>query len=463
MTSVAIVDSGAANLASVRSAFEALGAPTTIARTPEGVASATHVVVPGVGAFGPAARRLERLGLGTAIRQAAEAGRPVLGICLGMQLLGSASAEAPGVAGLGLFAGRFERLPDDVRIPHLGWNGVTVEAPDPVLASGVAAFANSYSLPSAPPGWSVAWTRHGRPFVAALRRGGVVGCQFHPELSGRFGMGLLERWLTGGVAREHAPAARAAELGELALRIVPCLDVRDGEVVKGIRFQNLRRAGDPAARGELYERRGADELVVLDVGAAPERRRTQVETVAAVRRRLRIPLTAGGGVRSSRDAGALLAAGADKVSVNTAAVDRPALLGELARRFGSQCVVLAIDARRANGSWQALVCGGRQGSGHDAVDWARRGVALGAGEVLLTSWDRDGTRGGCDLDLLRAVADAVPVPVIASGGIGSAADALRAHEAGASAVLAASIFHDDDETPDGVKAYLAERGVPIRS
>jgi imidazole glycerol phosphate synthase glutamine amidotransferase subunit len=446
-----------ANLASVRSAFESLGAVTTIVREAEAVESATHVVLPGVGAFGPAARRLEDLGLDEAIRRAARGGSSVLGICLGMQLLGEASDEAPDAAGIGLFPGRFERFPGGVRIPHLGWNGVDVEGPDPVLASGVAAFANSFCLGSRPAGWIASWTRHGRPFVSALRRGKIVGCQFHPELSGGFGMSLLDRWL----GRVSAPA-RALELSQLALRIVPCLDVRDGHVVKGVRFQDLRRAGDPAARAELYEAEGADELVVLDVGAAPERRETQIETVAAVRKRLRIPLTAGGGVRSVEDAGRLLEAGADKVSINTAAVEDPGLLSRLAEVFGSQCVVLAIDARRSNGSWRALTVGGRESSGRDAVAWAREGVERGAGEILLTSWDRDGTREGSDLRLLNAVDRSLRVPIIASGGIGSRDDVLRAYEAGASAVLAASIFHDGEETPYGIKEFLAEKGVPIR-
>ena len=243
---------------------------------------------------------------------------------------------------------------------------------------------------------------------------------------------------------------------------MPCLDVRHGEVVKGIRFQGLRRAGVPAERAALYERDGADELVLLDVAASPAGAGTQIETVRSVRERLHIPLTVGGGVRGVEDARRLLAAGADKVSVNTAAVAEPDLLRRLADSFGSQCVVLAIDARRQNGSWQTLTMGGRVAEGGDAIEWARSGVEQGAGEILLTSWDRDGTRQGCDLDLLQRVSEAVPVPVIASGGVGRRQDALDAWQAGASAVLAASIFHDGEETPDGVKRYLAEKGVPVR-
>jgi cyclase len=248
----------------------------------------------------------------------------------------------------------------------------------------------------------------------------------------------------------------------LMRRIIPCLDVSHGRVVKGIRFQGLRDAGDPAERAALYEEQGADEIVILDVSATPEARGNQVETVRQVRARLGIPLTVGGGIRSADDARALLEAGADKVSVNTAAVQRPELLGEIAERFGRQCTVLAIDAARREVGFEVLVKGGREGTGIDAVAWARGGTARGAGEILLTSWDRDGTRAGYDLDLTRAIAGAVRVPVIASGGAAGPDHLKAAFDAGADAVLAASIFHDDELTVADVKRALAARGVPVR-
>jgi imidazoleglycerol phosphate synthase cyclase subunit len=244
--------------------------------------------------------------------------------------------------------------------------------------------------------------------------------------------------------------------------VVACLDVQNGRIVKGVRFQQLRDAGDPAARAQRYEADGADEIVLLDLGASAEARATQMDSVRRVRAAIRIPFTVGGGVRAEADARRLLDAGADRVSVNSAALRRPELLDELASAFGRQCVVLAIDARRLGAQWEALVDGGRV-SGHPAVvQWAAAGAARGAGEILLTSWDADGTRQGHDLALLGAVVGAVRVPVVASGGIGSAAHAADAFAAGADAVLAASVFHDGDTTIGDFKAELASRGIEVR-
>jgi cyclase len=249
----------------------------------------------------------------------------------------------------------------------------------------------------------------------------------------------------------------------LTVRVIPCLDVRDGRVVKGIQFQGLVDAGDPAERAAAYEAQGADELVILDVSATPEGRGHAVDTVRHVREVLRIPLTVGGGVRRVEDAARLLDAGADKVSVNTAAVDRPEILVELATRFGSQCTVLAVDAaQRADGSFEVVTHSGTNRTGIDVVQWARDGVARGAGEILLTSWDRDGTKSGYDTVLLRAVSDAVRVPVIASGGAASADHLVEALAAGASAVLAASIFHYGETTVADVKRELAKAGLEVR-
>jgi len=249
----------------------------------------------------------------------------------------------------------------------------------------------------------------------------------------------------------------------LTRRVIPCLDVASGRVVKGVRFVELRDAGDPAASARRYAAEGADELVFLDVQAAPEARATDLAWVERVAEQVFIPLTVGGGVRAVEDARALLLAGADKVAVNTAAVERPALLEELARRFGSQCVVLAVDARRRpEGGWEVVTHGGRRPAGREAIAWLEEGTARGAGEVLLTSIDGDGTLAGYDLELVGAAARAVTVPVIASGGAGLPEHLAAALDAGAAAVLAASIFHDGTYTIGEVKRFLARRGLPVR-
>lgn len=250
----------------------------------------------------------------------------------------------------------------------------------------------------------------------------------------------------------------------LARRLIPCLDVRGGRVVKGVRFVDLRDAGDPVEAAVAYDRAGADELVFLDISASAEGRGTLLDVVRRTAEAIHLPLTVGGGVSSLDDVRALLRAGADKVSLNTAAVARPSLVEEAAVRFGSQCIVVAIDARRRpDGTFEVVTHGGRRPAGRDAVAWAREVCERGAGEILLTSMDRDGTGLGYDLELTAAVARAVSVPVIASGGAGSLEHLHQAlTQGGADAVLAASIFHFGRYTLAEAKAYLAARGVPVR-
>jgi imidazole glycerol-phosphate synthase subunit HisF len=273
------------------------------------------------------------------------------------------------------------------------------------------------------------------------------------------------------MTKGHDPVARtvgAVPGDRLAARVIPCLDVESGRVVKGVNFVGLRDAGDPVELARRYDLEGADELVLLDITASSDSRGIMIDVVRRCAEQLSIPFTIGGGVRSVEDARELLAAGADKVSVNTAAVADPDLLDRIAMAVGSQSVVIAIDARRrepddATAGWEVFTHGGRRATGLDVVSWATEAVARGAGEVLLTSMDRDGTRAGFDVDLLRAVAEAVGVPVIASGGAGDAghmADAVT--DGGASAVLAASILHFGDVTVDGIKDVMDARGIPVR-
>ena len=248
----------------------------------------------------------------------------------------------------------------------------------------------------------------------------------------------------------------------LTRRIIPCLDVKNGRVMKGRQFSGLRDCGCPVELAQRYADQGADEITFLDISATPDGHGAHLETITAVRKVVGIPLTTGGGVRSLDDAGSLLDAGADKVGVNTAAVRAPKLISDISRRFGAQCTVLAIDAARHGSGWEVVVHSGAERSGLDVRGWAVQAVELGAGEILLTSWDQDGTKHGYDLELLRAVSDIVSVPVIASGGASGPEDFLSALESGADAVLAASIFHEGAFTVSDVKRFLQTKGVQVR-
>jgi len=250
----------------------------------------------------------------------------------------------------------------------------------------------------------------------------------------------------------------------LTKRIIPCLDVKDGRVVKGINFVNLRDAGDPVEQAAIYDRMGADELVMLDISATPEGHKTTLETVRLIANQIFLPLTIGGGIRSVEDMHEVLLAGADKVGINSCAVLNPEILSAGASRFGSQCIVLAVDAKRIEtGKWEVYINGARKPTGLDALEWVRKGVALGAGEILLTSIDADGTMAGFDLELTRAVSEAVPVPVIASGGAGNMQHFADVFEQGkADAALAASLFHDKQLTVPDLKRYLISAGIHMR-
>lgn len=262
--------------------------------------------------------------------------------------------------------------------------------------------------------------------------------------------------------------ATAMSLYPLAKRIIPCLDIDKGRVVKGVKFLDIRDAGDPVEIARRYDDQGADELVFLDITASAEKRETLFDVVEQVAGQVFIPLTVGGGVRTPADVRRLLSAGADKVSINTAAVTNPELVGEASARFGAQCIVVAMDVKRVNKKnepprWEIFTHGGRKSAGINALEWARKMAELGAGELLVTSMDRDGTKSGFDLEITRAISDAVSIPVIASGGVGTLDHLYEGvTQGGADAVLAASIFHFGEHRVQDAKRYLSERGVPIR-
>lgn len=467
---IALVDYGAGNLTSVRKALHAAGADVRIATRPETLRGASGIVIPGVGHFGATAALGGDWRRG--VRAAIDAGVPLLGICLGMQWLFEGSDEAPDLAGLGLLKGRITRLPSTdragtrLKVPHVGWNVASAAAGGSGLPglrdNAFVYFTHTYAAPVTSATATV--TTYGETFASAVRAGNVWGVQFHPEKSGDDGLGLLRAFLEGrSEADQPAGTRRGTPSSGLARRLIACLDVRDGRVVKGVRFEGLRDAGDPAALAERYNAEGIDELVVLDVTATLESRLARRRTVAAVAERLFVPLAVGGGIRTLDEAADVIEAGADKVSLNTAALAEPALITDVARRFGSQAVVVAIDAKRAPEGYGVYTHSGRVAAGREAVAWAREAEARGAGEILLTSMDADGTLQGFETTLTAAVSGAVSIPVIASGGAGAPAHFAEVFSTGqADAALAASVFHDRACGVPAIKQYLHERGVPVR-
>jgi cyclase len=304
-----------------------------------------------------------------------------------------------------------------------------------------------------------------RHSIAVLASGGVASLHDITSLARNRALSgvVIGKALHEGRFSMEEAAARVGAATRLRDRVIACLDIRGGRVVKGTRFTDLRDAGDPVECARRYEREGADEIVALDISATAEERSASLEVVSRIAANLFIPLVVGGGVRTVEDFGTLVCAGADRVAINTAAVERPALIAECAREFGTQAVVVACDARRSNGRFEVVVRAGGSATGLEAAEWCRRAELEGAGEILLTSIDRDGTRGGFDLELLRAVSSAVKIGVIASGGAGRAEDFFDALESGgARAVLAAGLFHDGIMSIGDVKSFLSDRGVPVR-
>jgi cyclase len=465
---VAVLDYGMGNRVSVLKALERAGARAEITDDPRALRDADGVVIVGVGAFPEATSKLEKFVPLLRERHAAE--KPILGVCLGLQLFFEGSDEHNGARGLGFLEGQVRQLrAGHQRLPHIGWNRVRWEQPSELLDGlpDECAFYHVHSYVAQPADRSVVLgsTEYGERFVSAVQHGSLYGVQFHPEKSSHDGLKLLENFtkLCVGAGRRVQPERATPQPG-LCKRIVPCLDVDGGRVVKGTNFVNLKDAGDPVERAAFYDSAGADEITFLDISATHEKRETIAKLAADAARRVFVPITIGGGIRSVEDAQTVLDAGADNISVNSAAVARPELLDELDSVFASQNLILAIDAKRKiqERGWDVYVAGGRTAADRDALEWAQDGVKRGAGQILLTSMDRDGTHDGYDIELIQAISEAVDVPIIASGGAGKLEHLSAALEAGASAVLCASIFHFGHYTVQDVNTYLAQQGIMVR-
>ena len=452
---IAIIDYGAGNLTSVKLAFAALGAETVVTSDPEVIRRADRIVFPGVGAARSAMENLRALGLEGAVREAAVSQKPFLGICLGMQILFEHSEEDGGVDTLGILPGRVRRFPDvpGCKVPEIGWNAT---------GAGEFYFVHSYYAEITPDTCLTA-RYAGVEFTAMVKSGGVWACQFHPEKSGKIGLALLRAWLEGSELAPHVSSFAA-----LTRRVIPCLDVRCGRVTKGVKFKNNVDLGDPVEMAVKYSDGGADELVFYDITASAERRPIDIGMVAAVAKSIRIPFSVGGGVSCIADMERVILAGAEKVSVNSLAVKNPQIIADGARAFGAQCVVLGMDPVKSDNpncpsGYEITTRGFREFTGMDAVEWAKRAAELGAGEIVVNSVDADGTRAGFETGITRLVAEAVNVPVVASGGAGRPEHLVDAFEKGrADAAIVAGMIHSGEYTIAAIKEVLNRAGVPTR-
>ena len=458
---IAIIDYDAGNLKSVEKALAHIGEESVITREFQTILNADKVILPGVGAFGDAMANLKRLELDKVIRELNEKQTPFLGICLGLQLLFECSEESPDVEGLGLLKGKISRIPDKegLKIPHIGWNSLDFHNNGRLFCragrTSICIFCTF--LLSACRGAGYCDRNDGLQYLHPCFRGkGQPVCLPVPSGKKQYGrIADLEKFCRSG-RRTRVMFTK---------RIIPCLDVNNGRVVKGVNFVNLRDAGDPVEIAAAYDKAGADEVVFLDITASSDARNTVVDMVRKVAENVFIPFTVGGGIRTVDDFRALLREGADKISINSSAINTPHLISDAADKFGSQCVVVAIDARRReDGSgWNIYKNGGRVDVGIDAVEWAMKVDKMGAGEILLTSMDCDGTKAGYDLELTRLIAENVSIPVIASGGAGTKEHFYEALTEGkADAALAASLFHYKELEIMDLKKYLADKGVSVR-
>jgi len=400
---------------------------------------------------------LKRFGLVEVVRKAA-ATKPFLGICLGMQVLFEHSEEDGGVDLLGIFPGRVRRFPDvaGCKVPEIGWNSTQ---------AGEYYFVHSYAADIIPDTFLTA-SYAGVTFTAMVKRGNLWACQFHPEKSGRIGLALIRAWLEGSELPPSALNASPSSFATLTRRVIPCLDVRNGRVTKGVKFKNNIDLGDPVEMAVKYTEGGADELVFYDITASAEHRPIDIGMVKAVAKAVRIPFAVGGGISKIEDIERVILAGAEKVSVNSLAVRNPQIIAEGASVFGAQCIVLGMDPYKSGktaSGYEITTRGFREFTGMDAVEWAKRAVDLGAGEIVVNSVDADGTRAGFELEITRLIADAVGVPVVASGGAGKPEHLVEAFNcAHADAAIVAGMIHSGEYTIADIKKGMSASGVPTR-
>jgi imidazole glycerol phosphate synthase glutamine amidotransferase subunit len=472
---IAIIDYDAGNLGSVQKALDFLGVSYKLLNSGAGLTDPeiSGVILPGVGAFGASVEKLQSRNFFEPLKHYIKENRPFLGICLGMQLLMQSSEETPGIKGLGVIRGICRKFTLG-KVPQIGWNRIVNNKDSnllkDVLDDSAFYFIHSYYVDVLETECVAATTDYHIPFTSAIERGNVHGVQFHPEKSGDIGLQVLYNWISQsssasldkkfwGVQNPFYKKGFGRRRHN-KIRIIPCLDVDNGRVVKGINFKNIRDAGNPVELARRYNDEGADEITFLDIGATHKSRDILLDIVEKVSREIFVPLCVGGGISSLDDIRRVLNAGADKVSICSAAIRDPEILTEGARVFGSQCIVLSIDAGKVGNKWHAFLNGGRIDSGKEAVQWAIDAEQLGAGEILLNSIDCDGMQDGYDLELTRIISESVNIPVIASGGAGRIKHLEEAVQIGkADAVLLASLLHDNQLTIKKIKDASGGQGL----
>lgn len=474
---ISIIDCGIGNLKSICNAMDKLKRDNKIresyvlTKNKDIIESSNMIILPGVGEFGSMMEELNKNKIDQVIINSAKKGTKILGICLGMQILFTYSEESYGIKGLNILKGKIRKFESEkIKIPQMGWNKIYSKE-----LTNYVYFANSYSLRDKEDDFEIIFKSfYGSEFISGIRKNNITAYQFHPEKSGEFGLTLLQDWvndtkfsknynLLDSKIFEDIKDESRNQKNQFAKRIIPCLDVYERNVVKGISFENLEIIGDAVSLGKTYYKQGADELVFLDISASNEKRKTVVDLVQDVAKEIFIPFTVGGGISKLEDIRDILLSGADKVSLNTSAVLNPSLILEAAKKYGNQCIVVAIDAKYDNNSWKVMIKGGKEKTNLDAIEWAKKVEKLGTGELLVTSIDKDGQCTGYDLELLSRITEVVNIPVIASGGFGKLKDAKNLfNKTKSDACLAASIFHYEKFKIQEVKDFLKLNKIATR-
>lgn len=452
---IGIIDYKSGNIGSIKNILEKLGAEYIISDDPSILKKTNKLIFPGQGRAGPAMEELKNRKLDIFIKNTK---KPFLGICLGMQLLLDYSQE-DNTQCLGIIPGQVRKFGTKYPVPQIGWNKIELIGGSNIIPNETNGeyfyFINSYIVETNPE-FIFGITNYGGNFASIIQKDNYTGLQFHPEKSGDLGIQIIESFL-------KQPKISFFETSNLAKRVITCMDIKNGRVVKGTGYKSLKDSGDPVEMAIGYSNQGVDELVFLDIGATVEDRPTLYDLVRKVSQNVNVPLTVGGGIKSMSDIDTLLKSGADKVSIGSVAISNPELIKKAVEKYGSQCITISIDPKLEGENWIQYISGGNISTGKNTLEFAIEMEALGVGELLVNSLNRDGTKSGYDIALLKAVKERVNISVIASSGAGKLEDFYQViSEANVDAVLAAGLFHSNTLTIDQVKEYLKSKNVNIR-